>query len=95
MSTPPDDHLRWLAARLREATTVVAGTRVRELLAVFREDGGMQEDPPRVFVLRSCPLIKIDVDLEDARSTHDAEALAPERRIARVSRPYLAPATMD
>ena len=95
MATTTDDHHRWLAARLRETSTVKAGTRVGELLAVFREDGGLQSVPARVFVLRSCPLVKIDVELEDAASGRDGDTLEPTRRIAHVSRPYLALPVMD
>lgn len=90
-----DDHTRWLEARMREARAIVPGKRVRDLLEVFREDGGLQQIPPRRFVLRSCSCIKIEVEYEDMGSPDANEALAPERRLTSVSRPYLELEAMD
>ncbi len=67
-----------------------------DLLKVFTEDGGLQRIQRRRFVLRSCHLIKVEIDFDVPEGT-PLSAIPPdnELRIKSISRPYLEPMYAD
>jgi len=53
-----------------------------DLLRVFGTEGGLSTRTHRTFVLKQCPMIKVDVDF----AAGDNEA---EDKIIQISKPYL------
>jgi len=76
-------HLQWLSKSLDSIQTIKVGMTRRELLTLFREDGGLQFMPIR-YVYKGCPVIKVDVTFT-VNDTGDQL----NDRIKSVSKPYL------
>jgi hypothetical protein len=76
-------HESWLRARIAEAQSIKPGMALAQLLEHFAEDGGMQPIPATRYVLSSCAMIKVDVELDAAS------------RLRSISRPYLELPYMD
>jgi hypothetical protein len=98
--TPGDEeqrHYAWLADRLQEAYRIKPGMSKADLLKVFTEDGGLMSLWPQRYVLRSCNLIKVDVEFDVPRSGTASTDLPPdtELKIRSISKPYLEPMFMD
>jgi hypothetical protein len=97
--TPSDEEQQryaWLVDRLRETYRIKPGMSKADLLKVFTEDGGLTTLWPQRYVLRSCHLIKVDVEFDVPRGTSSTD-LPPdtELKIRSVSKPYLEPMFMD
>ena len=88
---PTDENAmeRWLSGELQEAHSIKPGMTKADLLKVFMPDGGMQWNPTRRFVLRSCNLIKVDVTFQQSEGTHSTNLPARELIIKSISKPYL------
>ena len=76
-------HLQWLSKSLDSIHTIKVGMTRRELLTLFREDGGLQFIPIR-YVYKGCPVIKVDVTFTE----NDTGDLMNDR-IKSISKPYL------
>jgi hypothetical protein len=76
-------HLQWLSKSLESIKTIKLGMTRRELLTLFREDGGLQFMPIR-YVYKDCPVIKVDVTF----TVNDAGDHLNDR-IKSISKPYL------
>ena len=98
--TPADEeqqHYVWLVGRLQETYRIKAGMSKADLLKVFTQDGGLMSLwPQQRYVLRSCNLIKVDVEFDVPRGTASTD-LPPdtELKIKSISKPYLEPMFMD
>jgi hypothetical protein len=96
-----DDHRRWLAERYAEAVSVRPGMSRRDLRRLFRPDGGLQTIPSGRYVLKSCPLIKVEVKfaLPEGASPTDSrdenEGIDARLEITEVSKLYLEPEAAD
>jgi hypothetical protein len=77
------EHFQWLLKSLDSIQTMKVGMTRRELLTLFREDGGVQFVPIR-YVYKQCPVIKVDV----AFTANDAGDRSNDR-IKSISKPYL------
>jgi hypothetical protein len=82
-------HLQWIEARYREATSIKEGMTFADLKKLFTEDGGMMLPNSRRYILRSCPWIKIDVELDIPQGEKLQYPPSPNVRIKKVSKPYL------
>ncbi len=89
-------HDAWLITKLEEVFSIRPGMTKADLLRVFEHDGGLQNTWPQRFVLRSCHLIKVDVEF------NVPEGMAPasyppdnELKIKSISKPYLEPMDKD
>src|ERR1700690_302866 len=60
-------HYTWLVQRLKEAYSIRVGMTRADLLKVFEPDGGLNRVPPVRYVLRTCSLIKVDVQFDISR----------------------------
>jgi hypothetical protein len=80
---------KWLQERYKEATSIKAGMSREDLLKVFMEDGGLNTIPATRYVLRSCHLIKVDVDFETEYGRAYKERPDRELKIKQISKPYL------
>ena len=86
-------HQQWLEERYKEATSIHPGMTRADLLKLFWLNGGIQTPTAQHYTLKSCPLIKIDVDF----NKYDFSNRQPDDsvRITEVSRPYLERMTLD
>jgi hypothetical protein len=82
-------HLQWLSKSLDSIQTIKVGMTRRELLTLFREDGGLQFMPIR-YVYKACPVIKVDVTFT-VNDTGDQV----NHRIKSISKPYLESPVFD
>jgi hypothetical protein len=76
-------HFLWLSKSLDSIQAIKVGMTRRELLTLFREDGGLQFMPIR-YVYKECPVIKVDVTL-----TVNVTGDQLNDRIKSISKPYL------
>ena len=93
MSNQPPD--QWLQDRYKEATSIKAGMSRENLLKVFMEDGGINTIPATRYVLRSCHMIKVDVDFDTEYGQAYKERADRELKIKQISKPYLETMFMD
>src|ERR1051325_4404234 len=89
---PPD---KWLQDRYKEATSIKAGMSREDLLKVFMEDGGINTVPAIRYVLRSCHMIKVDIDFDTEYGKAYKEKTDRELKIKQISKPYLETMFMD
>lgn len=75
--------------------SVKAGMTRKELLTIFKTEGGLSTGLHRTFISRDCPYFKVDVDFKAVgRTDRDSEREVtvvedPTDIIVRISRPYL------
>jgi hypothetical protein len=82
-------HKLWLTQRYAEAISIEPGMSRADLLRVFDEDGGLQRIPATRYLLKSCRMIKIEVEFETEYDQGDKEKPDEELKITKVSQPYL------
>jgi len=95
--TEEDSRLyHWLIDRMMEAESIRVGMSRADLLRVFMPDGGLLRIPAARYVLRSCDLIKVDVDFRFPEGTSPRD-LPPdtELTVLKISKPYLESMIMD
>jgi hypothetical protein len=95
--TEEDSRLyHWLLDRMLEAQSIKVGVSRADLLRVFMPDGGWQRIPAAAYVLRSCDLIKVDVEFRfPERASPRNPPPDAELTILKISRPYLDLMTTD
>ena len=76
-------YLQWLSKSLLSIQTIKVGMTRRDLLTLFREDGGLQFIKSERYVYKQCPIIKVDVSFSTDTSDHLND------RIESISKPYL------
>jgi len=77
-------HLLWLSETLTSVQTIKAGMTRRDLLTIFRQDGGLQSVEAERYVDKQYPIIKVDVTFT---TTDTGDHL--NDRIKGISKPYL------
>lgn len=80
----------WIAKVLRRIENIKPGMRRRDLLKVFKGEGGLSDRFHRTYVHIECPYIKVDVRFKAASNEHDTLREDSEDVIETISRPYLA-----
>ena len=88
-SEASQDPRQWLEERYKEAASVRAGMSRAELMRVFGEDGGLQRIPASRYVLRSCQMIKVDVEFDAGYGQAYRVKPDKELKIKSISKPYL------
>ena len=97
-SEPPltaTDHVSWVAGCLKRMETIKPGMTRRQLLTLFRTEGGLSSGIRRTFVSQDCPYFKVDVQFKPVgRPERDNEGrvtLDEDARdiIVSMSTPYL------
>jgi hypothetical protein len=88
-------HRQWLEERYTEATSIQPGMSRADLLRVFKEDGGLQRIPATRYLLKSCNMIKIEVEFDTEYGAAYEEKPDVELKITKVSQPYLEYPHMD
>jgi len=82
-------HRQWLYERYAEATSIKPGMSRADLLRVFKEDGGLQRIPATRYLLKSCKMIKIEVEFDTEYGQAYKEKPDADLKITKVSQPYL------
>ena len=86
---------QWLEERYKEARSVSVGMSRADLKRLFDEDGGLQSIPARRYVLRSCQMIKVDVEFDTAYGRAYKVKRDEELKIKSISKPYLEHRAVD
>ena len=80
----------WLEERLNDAVAVTPGMTHADLMKYYEPAGGFEAGDLKTYVLRSCDLVRVDVQFETKPGVEfQAWTPNPEIRIADMSRPYL------
>jgi hypothetical protein len=82
-------HRQWLYERYAEATSIKPGMSRADLLRAFEEDGGLQRIPATRYLLKSCNMIKIEVEFDTEYGQAYKEKPDADLKITKVSQPYL------
>jgi hypothetical protein len=93
-----DEHSKWVDHVLRSISTIKPGMTRRELLAVFKEEGGLSTRTQRRYVYKHCPYIKVEVNfaiISDTSADGEISTESPDDKIAKISRPFLEYSIMD
>lgn len=94
-SSASSDHIAWVQRTLTRMKTIKRGMTRKELLTVFKTEGGLSTGLQRTFVSQDCPYFKVDVDFKAAgRPNKDGDGRVtliedPGDVILQISRPYL------
>jgi hypothetical protein len=93
-----DEHTKWVDHVMRSISTIELGVTRRELLTVFRDEGGLSTRAHRRYVYKHCPYIKVEVDFAIISTTStdgEISAEGPDDKIVKISRPFLEYSIMD
>ena len=89
-------HSEWVAQALQRMQSVKPGMTRKDLLTVFRTEGGLSTGLQRTYGSRDCPFFKVDVVFEPVgRPSRDPDGrvtLVQDERdfIVKISQPYVA-----
>jgi hypothetical protein len=75
-------HTQWLSSVLLLITTIKPGMTRGDLLRVFTAEGGLFARAHRTYMLKQCPIIKVDVEFSIAGNEAND-------KITQISKPYL------
>jgi hypothetical protein len=89
LSGPRRGERLWVEDLYKEATSVKVGMSRADLLKLFEVDDGLQRIPADRYVLRSYPLIKVDVEFDVKYGRGYKERPDAEIKIKGISKPYL------
>jgi hypothetical protein len=90
-----EDGTKWIAKVLRQIGKIKPGMCRKDLLAIFKTEGGVSFRTQRTYVSVECPYIKVDVQFRAAGNGHSGPNEDPDDVIKSISRPYLAWSVMD
>lgn len=80
---------KWMNKTLRQIGTIQPGMHRRDLATLFRQDGGLSSFGQGRYVLKECPMIKIDVKFKSPDGKSQLQQESPDDIIDSVSKPYL------
>jgi hypothetical protein len=75
-------HAEWIQSVLAWTATIKPGMTRSDLLTVFATEGGLSTRTHQTYVLKQCPMIKVDVEFK-------VSGKEAEDKITGISRPYL------
>lgn len=85
---------RWIGANLPAMESIKAGMTRKEILAVFKEEGGLSTRQHRKYAYRRCGLIKVEVEFAPVGNPGSGDE-SPNDRIVKISKPFLELARAD
>jgi hypothetical protein len=83
------DRILWVQSSLKRMETITVGMTRRELLQVFKTEGGLSNRTHRTYVYQECQHFKVDVVFEPVGMTENRLSERGEDRIVKISRPYV------
>ena len=84
-----ENHTDWIANSLKQIQTVKIGMSRKDLLKLFKVEGGISARTSRRYVYRECPYIKVDVEFEPVDAKQDKRSEYLSDRIIKISKPFL------
>jgi hypothetical protein len=90
-----EERTKWIGRVLRQISTIEPGVRRRDLLKLFRTEGGLFSPTQRTYVHIECPYIKVTVRFKAVNSESTGLEENPDDIIESISQPYLAWSVMD
>jgi hypothetical protein len=73
----------WIAKVIRRIQAISPGKTRRDLMEIFRTEGGLITRKQQTYVLKECPYVKVNVVFSPVGSEE------ADDRIAKISGPYL------
>jgi len=89
------EHTKWIDSVIRSIGTIKPGATRKDLLRVFKEEGGLSNPTQRTYVYKRCPYIKVDVQFAPVGDEGNGFTEMPEDKITTISRPYLYYSILD
>jgi len=74
---------------LSEIGKIEAGMKRKDLVKIFRNDGGISAINPQRFVYEKCNFIKVEVKFKSVDKSKEFPMGSPEDEINEISKPYL------
>jgi hypothetical protein len=93
--TAGKSHEEWLQDEYKQASSIKAGMTRTDLQKIFSIDGGINSIPASRYVLKSCRMIKVEVEFEPTNGRTFKETSNQELKIIKISKPYLEPMFSD
>jgi hypothetical protein len=90
-----EERTKWIAKVIRQIGTIEPGMRRKDLLTVFRTEGGLSFRAQQTYVHIECPYIKVTVRFRPVNSESAGPEWDPNDIIESISQPYLAWSVMD
>jgi hypothetical protein len=84
-----EEHAKWIDSVITSILTIKPGATRKDLLRVFKEEGGISSRTRRKYVYKECPYIKVDVEFAPVGNEDKRIAEMPEDKVTAISRPYL------
>ncbi|HWO00470.1 MAG TPA: hypothetical protein VNS63_14495 [Blastocatellia bacterium] len=94
-SETTENHTSWIAQSLKNMESVKVGMTRKELLEVFREEGGISTRTWRRYAYRECPYIKVDVEFKPVEKNEARGTEYSSDEIVKISKPFLEPPIVD
>ena len=94
-------HTAWIVQTLKRIQTIKPGDTRADLLKAFTTEGGLSNSTQRIYVDRTCPNIKVNVEFRIVdRPQRDAQGRVPVNEhgkdiITKICKPYLDWSIMD
>jgi hypothetical protein len=89
------EHTKWIDSVMRSILTIKPGATRKDLLKVFKEEGGLSTRTQRTYVYKRCPYIKVDVRFAPVGAEDNGLTEMPEDKVITISRPYLGYSVAD
>jgi hypothetical protein len=84
-----EEHTKWIDSVITSILTIKPGATRKDLLRVFKEEGGISSRTRRKYVYKECPYIKVDVEFAPVGDQDKLVEEMPEDKVTSISRPYL------
>ena len=94
-SNKAENHTDWIFKSLEQMQTIQVGMSRKDLLKVFKEEGGLSTRTHRKYVYRECLYVKVEVEFEPVEAKEDRSTEYPSDRIIRISKPFLERTIID
>ena len=88
-------HTKWIDSVMSSILTIKPGAARKDLLRVFKEEGGLSTRTQRTYVYKRCPYIKVDVRFAPVGAEDNGLTEMPEDKVITISRPYLGYSVAD
>jgi hypothetical protein len=89
------EHTQWVDSVLRWTLDIKPGMTRKDLFRVYTEEGGISTRTHRIYVLRGCPYIKVNVEFVPVGNDSDGLTESPNDKILEISKPYLEYSILD
>ena len=89
------EHREWVAGVISSIQTIRPGMTRSDLSGLFTTEGGLSNRLHRVFVLKQCPYINVQIEFEAVGEEQNILVERLEDKIVKISDPFLQFSVMD